>query len=555
MNKKLREFLDNQGRKKGVRLRDTKSVVIYCRVSTKEQEEEGFGRDAQETQCEKYCDKKGLKVLQVYREPGYTATETHDRKEYMKMHRRCLKDERISSIVVHTYDRFSADLEYVFVHLKQLAAAGVLVRDVMLDVDTSTSHGRYVQNQEFVEAFHERDRCRERTRSAMQEAIHQGCYVAYPPMGYLTKGGVGKLKATLKKDPIKAPIVKWAFMQVYRGGVTLREVCNGVNAKGLTTRYGNVLSMQTFKNMLKKPVYSGHFWHRADQKFKKATWPGLVSLKVYKAVFEKVTGQKARKLVRRDDQWEYPLKRFLKCSKCTHLTASLAKNQYPYYHCQGKQKCSTIRIPPSLLHALFSFFLMGLVPKLGARELILATVLHLNKIRKSEYEGLRKSANFKLTALKIKESQVRKKLLYDSSIPDDICLEEIEDIKRREAQLREQLESLSRKIYKEEDVLDFAKRVLRNLCAIWTISDLTGRQKLQNALFPSPDNLGLNMETGFVIPESNMLFSDRMSHSFPEANPDYTFRWLAEFMLRTKSYPGFECEHLTPNETDTGSDV
>jgi len=34
MNDKLKSFLINRGQKKDVRLRDTQSVVIYCRVST-----------------------------------------------------------------------------------------------------------------------------------------------------------------------------------------------------------------------------------------------------------------------------------------------------------------------------------------------------------------------------------------------------------------------------------------------------------------------------------------------------------------------------------------
>ncbi|OPL19059.1 MAG: hypothetical protein AVO35_12695 [Candidatus Aegiribacteria sp. MLS_C] len=555
MNKKLLHFLENQGRKRGLSRRKAQTAVIYCRVSTKEQEEEGFGRDAQETQCKKYCREKGFEVLHVYREPGFTATQTHDRKEYMKMHRRCLRDERVGNIVVHSYDRYSADLEHVFIHLRELASVGVLVWDVMLDVDTSTSHGRHIQGERLVDAFYERDRGKERTSSSMQESLQQGYYLSYPPMGYLTKRGVEKREATLKLDPQKAPIVKWAFMQVYQGGVTLREVCDGVNARGLTTRYGNELSMQIFKNMLKKLLYTGYFWHYEEKKLKKATWPGLISFKVYEAVFEKVTGQKARKLVRRDDQWKYPLKRFLRCSECTYLTASAAKKgTYPYYHCQTKQKCNTVRVPPSIVHALFAFFLMGLVPKLGARELILAAVLDLNKKRKSDYESQKKSAKAKLASLASKKRQVRKKMLYDESVPNDICQEELDEIRRKEDSIKENLDLLGRKIYKEEDVLEFAKRVLDSLCAIWTISDLEDRQRLQNALFPKPDTLILDMDIGFVIPDSNKLFSGRMSHSFPEANPDYSFREFAEFMLESGSSPSDSWEHLDLKGEEEGSD-
>ncbi len=556
MNKKLLKFLENQGRKKGVSRREAQTAVIYCRVSTKEQEEEGFGRDAQETVCKKYCKEKGFEFLQVYREPGYTATQTHKRKEYMKMHRRCMRDETVGNIVVHSYDRYSADLEHVFTHLRELASVGVLVWDVMLNVDTSTANGRYIQNQRLVDASYERERCRERTITSMAESIQQGYYMGYPPMGYLGDRDADKQKAILRIDPEKAPIVKWAFMQVYRGGMTLREICDGVNAKGLTTRYGNELSMQTFKNMLMKLVYTGHFWNNDKQKYEKALWPGIISIEVYESVFEKVTGQKSRVIVPRDDQWRFPLKKFLRCSKCSYLTSSsVKKGMYHYYRCQPKKKCDAIRIPPPITHALFSFFLMGLTPEIGVRELILAAVLDLNKSRKSEYEQETKSARAKLASLDSKKRQVRKKLLYDTSIPDEICLEELEDIRTKEDKIKGYLDILSKKICSDDDVLEFAKRVLANLCAIWTVSDLEGRMKLQDALFPRPDTLALDLDRGFIIPESNMLFSDEKSHSFPEANPDYTLRDFADFMIKTGSSPSVAWEHLAKSGDEEESDV
>ncbi len=103
-------------------------------------------------------------------------------------------------------------------------------------------------------------------------------------------GDADKRKAILRIDPDKAPIVKWAFMRVYEGGMSLREVCDGVNARGLTTRYGNELSMQTFKNMLIKLVYTGHFWNNDQQRYEKAKWPGIITIKVYESVFEKGHG-------------------------------------------------------------------------------------------------------------------------------------------------------------------------------------------------------------------------------------------------------------------------
>jgi site-specific DNA recombinase len=53
-----------------------KIAVLYCRVSTKEQVDEGNSLTTQEKACKEYAQKNGYEVAQVYVEQGESAKTT-----------------------------------------------------------------------------------------------------------------------------------------------------------------------------------------------------------------------------------------------------------------------------------------------------------------------------------------------------------------------------------------------------------------------------------------------------------------------------------------------
>src|ERR1039458_2656399 len=78
--------------------------VIYTRVSTDEQIK-GTSLDEQLVACQKYCDEKNIKVLEVFREEGESAKST-DRHEFMKSIEYCRKN-KVAAFIVWKVDRFA----------------------------------------------------------------------------------------------------------------------------------------------------------------------------------------------------------------------------------------------------------------------------------------------------------------------------------------------------------------------------------------------------------------------------------------------------------------
>ena len=59
-------------------------AITLARVSSKEQEDEGYSVDAQTLFLEKYCESKGLKVVKAFK-IAETASKPDMRKEFQRM--------------------------------------------------------------------------------------------------------------------------------------------------------------------------------------------------------------------------------------------------------------------------------------------------------------------------------------------------------------------------------------------------------------------------------------------------------------------------------------
>lgn len=85
-----------------------KRAIIYCRVSTKEQADEGGSLKLQEKICRDYASKNNIEITDVYIERGESA-KTADRTELIKLINFCTSNKKsnIQTILFYKLDRFS----------------------------------------------------------------------------------------------------------------------------------------------------------------------------------------------------------------------------------------------------------------------------------------------------------------------------------------------------------------------------------------------------------------------------------------------------------------
>src|SRR5579871_3865165 len=92
-------------------MNESKWAVIYCRVSTREQVEEGNSLSTQEKMCKEYALKNGFEVKRVFIEEGESA-KTRNRTELKKLLEYCSnKKNQIQAIIAYKIDRISRNID------------------------------------------------------------------------------------------------------------------------------------------------------------------------------------------------------------------------------------------------------------------------------------------------------------------------------------------------------------------------------------------------------------------------------------------------------------
>src|SRR6266446_4952204 len=107
-----------------------KPVVAYCRVSTLEQKERGYGIDIQIRDLTLFAERQGLFIRRFYKDEAESGVE-EDRKGFRKLLRDC-RAGRVGTVIIPSLDRLSRDVrlaENLFHEFGQLRVE-VLIADM-----------------------------------------------------------------------------------------------------------------------------------------------------------------------------------------------------------------------------------------------------------------------------------------------------------------------------------------------------------------------------------------------------------------------------------------
>src|SRR5512132_686888 len=102
-------------------------VVVYVRVSTGKQVEEGLGLADQEHACRAWARQHGHQVLAVFRDQGVSGTKELEHRLGLAEALDAVKDGRAGAIVVYRLDRLARDLVLQEQLLAEVWRSGELV--------------------------------------------------------------------------------------------------------------------------------------------------------------------------------------------------------------------------------------------------------------------------------------------------------------------------------------------------------------------------------------------------------------------------------------------
>jgi DNA invertase Pin-like site-specific DNA recombinase len=342
-------------------------AVIYVRVSTDEQANGPLNLDNQEKRCRTYCEQKGLKVAEVFVDPGESARSA-DRTQFRRMLSFCKAHRReVGYVVVQDLSRFARNLPDQADAIRELRKHGVLLRSTYESNIDETAAGELAANIHGAFNQYFSDALSEKMQDRMRASVAAGRFPWPAPIGY--RNSKAKTGPNIVPDPARAPLIRKAFELIGSGLHTKAEVLRIVTEMGLrTTRNNSPLPPQTFVEMLKKPVYCGWVCPPSLRDLRvKGLHESLVSEELFNRVQDVLNGKRPTVAARKRDNPAFPLKWFVRCAACgTPLTAgfSTGKNKakkYGHYWCR-KKNCHAVLVSKEKLESDFVALLRRLQP-------------------------------------------------------------------------------------------------------------------------------------------------------------------------------------------------
>lgn len=312
-------------------------AVIYARVSSKDQEREGFSIPAQIKLLTQYAEQSGFEIVRVFEEVE-TAKVT-GRPTFAEM-LAFLKNPKNNCkvILVEKTDRLYRNIKD-WVVIDELDIDLHFVKEGEIISRNVHSSKKFLHGIRVLMAKNYVDNLSEEVRKGTREKASQGLYPGgYVPLGYIHD----KNTKQIFLDPLRAPLIREMFELYADRKLSLRALVKWTRTKGLTMRRsGNYLTLAQVERMLKNPFYRGQFY-----------WAGQLYQGKQEPIVSPVLFERTR-LAFESNNRPYQNKRqfafsnLMTCAVCgCKIIAEIKKGRYVYYHCTGMRGgCNLVYVP------------------------------------------------------------------------------------------------------------------------------------------------------------------------------------------------------------------
>jgi site-specific DNA recombinase len=311
-----------------------KQAVIYARVSSKEQEKEGYSIPAQLKLLKEYAVAQDFTVVQEYVDVE-TAKQT-GRTAFGEMVAYLKTYPAVRIMLVEKTDRLYRNLKD-WVTVDELDAEIHFPKEGVVLSRESRSSEKFMHGIKVLMAKNYIDNLSEETRKGMQEKAGQGMWPTMAPLGYRNVADLDG-RRIIVVDPNSAPIISKLFEWYATGQCSLRELARKARDAGLVYRKsGSKVPMSAVHSVLRNRLYTGQFeW---NGKLIQGKHEPLVSVELWERVQGVLNGRFAKK--HRRMTHDFAFSGLIACAKCgCSVVGEIKKQRYVYYHCTGyADKC------------------------------------------------------------------------------------------------------------------------------------------------------------------------------------------------------------------------
>ena len=306
------------------------NVVIYARYSSHNQTEQSI--EGQLRDCYEYAKRCDMNVVGEYIDRAISGT-TDDRPDFQRMIADAAK-KQFQRILVWKLDRFARNRYTSAIYKHDLRQYGVRVISVMENVGEGDESILLESLLEASAEYYSLD-LKKKIKRGQRENVAKGLFCGGTvPYGYKSKDG------KLVIDERTAPHIRYVFEQ-YASGVSMKDIIDELNRRGVKTARGAALTYTTFSHALTNPTYIGQYRYKGE------VVPGLSERLIDDETFDKV--QKYVALHRyapaanRSENVEYLLQGKAFCGNCgAPLRGECGRGRgnkmYYYYNCANRKR-------------------------------------------------------------------------------------------------------------------------------------------------------------------------------------------------------------------------
>jgi site-specific DNA recombinase len=301
--------------------------LLYVRVSSQDQAEEGFSLESQEKEGEKYASRKGLTIVKKW--AVSESAKVQGRKAYKELIDYAKNNPDIKAIIFEKVDRMTRnffDLVEIYDLIEKHDKEIHFFKQGLIIDKKSKSSDKLNLDIQVVLARNYINNLGEEVKKGLKEKALQGEFPQRAPLGYKNN----KETHLIEIEPITAPFIRKLFSFYATGNYSLAQLVDIMYGEGLKYPSGNKIQKSVIEFILKNPIYYGSM--RWDGEIYKGKHTPIIDKGLFEAVQEAF--QKHNKF--KGNRRNFAFTGLLTCSECgCSITAEMKKGRYVYYHCTG----------------------------------------------------------------------------------------------------------------------------------------------------------------------------------------------------------------------------
>lgn len=377
-----------------------RKAVLYARVSSKEQEKEGFSIPAQLKLLKEYAERHGLQVVEEFTD-AETAKKA-GRKNFLAMAEKLKKSKDIKVILVEKTDRLTRNFQdYVLIDelIQKLDIEVHMVKEGEILSQKAKSHTKLIHGIKVVLAKNFIDNLSEETSKGMMEKAAQGHWPSAAPYGYRNN----KETRLVELDPEKSAYVKRAFELYATGQYSVKRLINKLYDEGYRFRPSTSKPYTSnLHHMLTNKFYTGHFVFRRMHRV--GHHPPIISMDLFNQV------QRQLKSAHKPDyeKRHIAFANLMTCGYCNcSVVGDIKKQKYVYYRCTHfKQKCPDKYIREEKLQEQFAEIVRAFTPTKEQYQWMVDGLKRINAMKDKEVSERREYLNNEINRLNNRLSQL-----------------------------------------------------------------------------------------------------------------------------------------------------